>query len=346
MIAAAGKRRIDMNTSRWRRTAAIAIALSFAAVAPAIARDTLAEGQFDKTLKVSGAVDLTVMTGAGSISVRTGDSSTLHVIGHIRVNSGWNDGFHMDQKTADAKVHELETNPPIEQTGSTIRIGDIHDEELKRNVSISYEIVTPADTRLHSSTGSGGQEVDGVKGPVEATTGSGTMHISRIGAELQASTGSGSITLDTIQGSVRATTGSGGIRAENIGGGLTAQTGSGNIEYSQTAAGDVDVQTGSGEIELRGVHGRLSARAGSGSIRAEGTPSGDWRIHTGSGGVTVELPQNAAFDLEASTNSGGLTTSHQLLVSGTLNRHELRGKANGGGPLVSVSTGSGSVRIE
>lgn len=335
-----------MKAAIWRRLALATIALAAIAVAPAMARDTLAEGQFDRTLKVSGNVDLTVETGSGRISVRTGDGSSLHVIGRIRINSGWDNGWHMDQKTAEAKVHELETNPPIEQNGSVVRIGEIHDEELRRNVSISYEIVTPADTKLRSSTGSGEQELDGVKGPVEASTGSGGMHVSHIGAELHATTGSGSITLDTIQGSVRATTGSGGIRAENIGGGLTAQTGSGNVEYSQTAAGDVEVQTGSGEIELRGVHGRLSARAGSGSVRAEGNPTGDWRIHTGSGGVTVQLPHDAKFDLEASTNSGSLTTSHELMVSGTLGRHELHGKANGGGPLVSVSTGSGSVRIE
>jgi hypothetical protein len=106
------------------------------------------------------------------------------------------------------------------------------------------------------------------------------------------------------------------------------------------------VQTGSGRIELRGVHGRLSARAASGTIEAEGSPTGDWRLHTGSGGVTLRLPADAGFELEASTGSGGLTTSHELTISGTMSRHELRGKAHGGGPLVSVSTGSGSVRVE
>ena len=331
-----------MGLANWHRSALIAAALATVAIAPALARDTVAEGSFDRTLKVSGAVDLTVETGSGGITVRTGDGSSVHVIGKIRVNSDW----HIDDKNAQDKVHRLESNPPIDQNGNTITIGDIHDEDLKRNISISYELVVPADTRLRSSTGSGSQELDGVKGPVEATTGSGSLRISHIGAELRASTGSGTITLDTIQGAVRANTGSGSIRADNVGGGITAQTGSGNIEYSQTAAGDVDVQTGSGRIELRGVHGRLSARAASGSIEAEGSPTGDWRLHSGSGGVTLRLPADAGFELDASTGSGGLSTSHELTVSGTMSRRELRGKAHGGGPLISVSTGSGSVRVE
>jgi hypothetical protein len=306
--------------------------------------DNYTEGQFEKTLKVSGAVNLSIGTGSGSVSVRPGDGSTIHVIGRIRVHEGWG----ISEASAKEKVHKLETNPPIEQDGNTIRIGEIHDEELRRNVSISYEVVTPAETQLHSSTGSGSQMIEGVRGPVEATTGSGSINISRIGNELRASTGSGTITLEEIKGGVRATTGSGSIRAHGIAGGLSAHTGSGTVEYEQTAPGDVDIETGSGGIEMRGVRGTVRARAGSGHISVEGTPTGDWRLHTGSGGVTLRLPANAGFELDASTGSGSvsITPEHELTVSGTLNRHELHGKAHGGGPLIYASTSSGSIRVE
>lgn len=322
---------------------AMIVAVAFAASSAFAADDSYAEGSFDRTLKVTGAVDLTISTGSGSINVRTGDAASLHVSARIRVNEGW----HITDKEAKDKVAKLEANPPIEQDGNTIRIGEIRDEELRRNVSISYEVITPADTRLHSSTGSGSQTVDGVRGPAEATTGSGSLHISHVGAELRATTGSGTITLDDIKGSVRATTGSGGIRATGIAGGLSAEAGSGSIELEQTAAGDVDVQTGSGGIQLRGLHGAVRARAGSGAITAEGVPSGEWRLHTGSGGVTLRLPADAGFDLEASTSSGNISTTHELTVSGVIgNRHELHGKAHGGGPLISASTASGSIRVE
>jgi len=322
---------------------AMTITVALAATVTRAADDNYAEGSFDLTLKVSGAVDLTISTGSGSINVRAGDASSVQVSARIRVNEGW----HISDSEAKDKVSRLEANPPIEQEGNTIRIGEIRDEELRRNVSISYEVVTPAESRLHSTTGSGSQTVEGVRGPVEATTGSGSLHITHIGAELRASTGSGTISLEDIKGSARATTGSGGIRAMGIAGGLSAVTGSGTIELEQTATGDVDVQTGSGGIELRGVHGRISARAGSGHISADGVPTGDWRLHTGSGGVTIHLPADAGFELEASTGSGTISTTHELTVSGIIgSRHELRGKSHGGGPLISASTSSGSIRVE
>lgn len=327
--------------------AVLGIFLAAAAARPTNAYasdDNYVEGQFDKTLKVTGAVNLSVDTGSGSISVRPGDGSTVHVIGRIRVHEGWG----ISETSAKDKVHKLEANPPIVQEGNTIRIGEIRDEELRRNVSISYEVVTPAETQLHSSTGSGSQMVEGLRGPVDSTTGSGSINASKIGNELRASTGSGTITLEEIKGSVRASTGSGGIRANGIAGGLNAHTGSGTVEYEQTAPGDVDIETGSGGIQMRGVHGSIHARAASGTIVAEGTPTGDWRLHTGSGGVTLRLPASAGFELDASTGSGSvsITPEHELTVSGTLNRHELRGKAHGGGPVIYASTSSGSIRVE
>jgi DUF4097 and DUF4098 domain-containing protein YvlB len=332
-----------MKLSRLSRNAALALTMAFAFSIACAAQDRAAEGSFDRTLKVSGTVDLTVSTGAGSITVRPGDASSVHVSAKIRVN----EGSHITEAEAKDKVSKIEANPPIEQQGNTIRIGEIRDEELRHNVSISYEISTPANTQLKSSTGSGSETLDGVKGPVEASTGSGSLHISHIGGELHATTGSGSITLDGVQGNVRASTGSGGIRADAIGGGLTAKTGSGNVELTQTAPGDVEAETGSGNIALHGVHGRIRAHAGSGSVTAEGSPTGDWSLHTASGSVTVRLPADAAFNLEASSGSDNISTTHELTVTGVIGgRHELHGKAHGGGPVISASTASGSIRVE
>jgi len=332
-----------MKLARFSLNAALALTVALAASAACSAQDRYAEGSFDRTLKVSGAVDLTVATGSGSITVRPGDSSSVHVSAKIRVSEGW----HISFSEAQDKVKRLEANPPIEQSGNVIHIGEIRDEELRHNVSISYEVTSPADTRLRSSSGSGSQTIDGMKGPAEISTGSGGLHISRIGGEVRATTGSGSITLDDVNGSVRASTGSGGIHANGIAGGLTARTGSGTVELSQTAAGDVDIETGSGGVELRGANGRVRVHAGSGSLHAEGKPTGDWDLHTASGSVTLRLPPDAAFNLEASTGSGNISTTHELTVTGVIGgRHELHGKAHGGGPVISAHTSSGSIRVE
>lgn len=300
------------------------------------------EGHFDRALSVNEAVQLEVETGSGSISVRAGGNAKVEIHGTIRANSGW----HANDSDAAEKVRQIESNPPIRQDGNHIVIGRVEDRELLHNISISYEIVVPAETDLRSETGSGSQTIQGITGPVQTGSGSGSLHVSQIGKEVRAHTGSGSIELETIHSSVRATTGSGSIRAIGISGGLVASTGSGSVRLEQASAGDVEVETGSGGIEMSGVKGSVRARTGSGSISAQGEPAGRWRLHTGSGTVTVRLPEKAAFDLDAQASSGNIETTHSITVVGTLGRHELRGKANGGGPLLELSTSSGNIHID
>jgi DUF4097 and DUF4098 domain-containing protein YvlB len=297
-----------------------------------------AEGTFERTLKVTGPVDLDVQTGSGNITVRAGLAGTVQVHGLIRVGMF---EFHGDEK-----LRTLQQNPPIEQTGNVIRIGRIADESLRRNVSISYEVTVPAETKLQSHTGSGRIELDGVRGPASAHSGSGSVKVSNIGSEVRVQTGSGHVELDNIQGEVHAETGSGSIRSTRIGGGFEGHTGSGSVQLAQTAPGNVRVRTGSGRVELENVKGSLRVSTGSGGITAQGEPAGRWDVETGSGNVHVRLPSQAAFEVHARTSSGSISTDHPVTVQGSYNKHELNGMVRGGGNFLDVRTSSGDIRIE
>jgi hypothetical protein len=317
----------------------LALALSFAATMASRSALASDEGHFDRTLTVTGPVDLDVQTGSGEITVHVGDSAKVEVHGRIHANHGLFGG------DVEQHIHEIEANPPIEQAGNTIRVGHIANRDWKNNISISYELVVPAQTKLHSESGSGDQIVDGINGPADANSGSGSVRLSNIGADTHAHTGSGDIELNAIHGAARATAGSGGIRAIGIAGGLTASSGSGSVKLEQTAAGDVEIGTGSGDVEIKGAKGAVKVQTGSGSITAQGDPAGDWRLHTGSGDVSVELPQQAAFNLVARTSSGSIDSSREIAVQGKLSPRELQGKVGGGGPTVELSTSSGSIQI-
>ena len=299
-----------------------------------------AEGHFARTLQVTGAVELEVQTGSGTIDVRTGDSSTVRITGTIRTTSGWFDGTD-----AENKVHYLEANPPIEQHGNAIKIGRIEDEDLQRDISISYEIVVPVETRLRSNSGSGEQNVSGLRGPVQASSGSGNLRLTNIGDMVRASTGSGRISMEGVKGTVRASTGSGEILATGVAGGLHASTGSGSVTLRQTAPGDVEVSTGSGTLQLEGVHGAVRAQTASGNILVEGEGQGSWRLSTASGNVTVRLPGEQGFTLHTHTVSGSVHTAREVTVQGDFGKHELEGKV-GGGFMLDVSTVSGNIRVE
>jgi len=305
----------------------------FAAV-PALASR---EGSFHRSLQVTGPVDIDLSTGSGNVSVRAGAEGKVEITGHIR-SSGWFDN-------AQDRISRLEANPPIQQSGNSIRIGHIQDTDLLHNISISYELVVPAQTQLTSHSGSGRQEIDGLAGAINVDSGSGDVSISNVGNAVQAQTGSGDMKLASIKGEVHAKTGSGSIRATEIAGGFEGETGSGHIEFQQSAPGFVRVRTGSGGIDARGVRGSLEARAGSGEISADGEPRGGWIVHTGSGSVRLRLSTDAAFDLNARTSSGSISVNRPVTVQGIINRKEIHGRVRGGGPQVEVKTSSGNIEI-
>lgn len=281
-----------------------------------------ADGQFQKDLTVSGTVDLEVGTGSGDIHVRPGSGSTVHIVGRVHV-SNWGSNSNDEEK-----VNRIVQNPPVQQLGSLVKIGKIDDPELRRHVSISYDITAPANARIAANTGSGAIDVEGFQG------------------RLSADTGSGDVTLRDITAEVHSHTGSGHITAQNVGAPFVASTGSGDMEIALNSSGDVDVHTGSGRIQVEHANGSLRAKTGSGDVRANGVPSSNWFVQTGSGAVTLKLADATNFDLDASTGSGDLHLAKPVTVQGKLSKHEIHGKVGNGGPKVEVHTGSGDIEID
>ena len=288
-----------------------------------------ATGSFQQTISIDEPITLDVSTGSGAISIRAGDSGQVEITGHIKVRHGSFLGlFKTSSDEMQAFVDRFESEPPVILADGRLQVGHVKDKRFGRNVSISYEIVVPVSTEVKSHTGSGSQEIYGVSGPVEVGTGSGRL------------------TLSDIDGAVSARTGSGAITADGIAGSFEAHSGSGSIRLTQAAPGDVVVTTGSGSSELHGVVGALRVKAGSGRIVVDGRQEGAWNLDTGSGSVRVSLPENAAFDLDAESGSGGINIDHPLTVQGKISKRHLRGQVRGGGEQLTIETGSGSIRID
>lgn len=284
-----------------------------------------AKGSFDETYAVAEPFMLDVKTGSGKIDIRAGSGGEITIIGKIKVSTGW---FGRSSKKAEDIVQELEATPPVEISDGLVRVGYIEDKRLRRNVSISYEIVVPAATEVKSHTGSGSQSVSGVSGPVEVGSGSGRL------------------TLRDIDGPVEARAGSGSIRADGVAGAFEAHTGSGEIRLTQVAPGDVKATAGSGSIELHSIVGSVHARSGSGRIDVEGQQTGPWDLDTGSGSVHVALPADAAFTLDAESNSGSIVVDHPVTIQGKVSKKRLKGEVRGGGEVLKIETGSGQIRVE
>jgi hypothetical protein len=303
------------------RFAGLAIALAVCFSTTAVFAST-PQGTFERTLQVTGPVDLEVLTHSGDVTVRSGPAGSVSIRGKIFVSDRWLRGERKDDVTA------IEQNPPVRQEGNSIHIDYVE----ARDISVDYEITVPADTALRAHTGSGDQIIEGLKGNAELQSGSGDLKVARLTGEIHVQTGSGN------------------VRAREISGPVRGGTGSGDVVVEETGAGDIDLHTGSGNITARGVQGAFRAEAGSGDITAEGSQSGSWDIKTGSGNVHVRLPNNAAFEARISTSSGtvDIDAPVEMTVQGRVQetRKSINGKVRGGGPLLAVRTGSGDIHVE
>ena len=317
--------------------AALAGAVALASASPASAQSR--EGSFDRTLQVTGPVNLEVRSGSGSIRIVPGAGDTVRVTGRIRAGWSWFSG------NAAERIREIERNPPIRQSGNVIRVGGEGEERLFRNISISYDVTVPVRTTVEARTGSGSVDVGDLEGAVEAHSGSGSIVVGRVAGAVAARTGSGGIEVRGAA-SLEANAGSGSIKAIGIGGAVRAHSGSGSVRVEHAGRGDLDVSSSSGSVTVTGVDGAARVSSSSGGVNVEGRPAGPWTIHSSSGSVVLRLAKDAAFDLDAQASSGGIDLSHPVTVSGRVDRRHVTGKVRGGGSLVEVHTSSGGIRIE
>ncbi len=288
---------------------ALAITLCGLAVLPLNAATT---GHFERTLQVNGAVELEVTSGSGNITVHQGGAGTVAVTAKIHSNNG---SWLFGSGNVEERIHKIEQNPPIVQQGNTIRIGRFEDRELTRNISIDYDITVPPQTKLTSHTGSGDQTISGLQLPMTAKTGSGNITVERVSAETRVSSGSGDLKINSIKGVLYADTGSGNIHAEDVAGDVFAIPEAATLKCGRARRQRESANRLRQHPTAR-REGRPAADAGSGNIEVEGEPTSDWQLVAGSGNITLKVPTQASFNIDARTSSGSLKVKSSVHHAG------------------------------
>jgi hypothetical protein len=168
-------------------------------------------------------------------------------------------------------------------------------------------------------------------------------------ADLDVSTGDGAIVLAPLAGEIRAHSGDGAIEADGLCGELTLTTGDGHIRAS-ALDGSLVARSGDGSITLDGRFDRLEVGTSDGRVSAtarEGSRlASAWDLHSGDGGLTLRVPATLRADLDLRTGDGHVTVDLPVEVSGRMERHTVFGRMNGGGPLLRMRCGDGSIRLE
>jgi DUF4097 and DUF4098 domain-containing protein YvlB len=211
-----------------------------------------------------------------------------------------------EQNTIDAKV----TTTRYKIGGDGIRI-----EEHQTGDSVEIDVRFPHSHGILMDWGQRRVEIDirmPREGKLDLHTGDGKIDLGNFKGEMDLRSEDGAQEIDGVDGKLRAVTGDGHIRAR----------------------GRFD------ELDLKTGDGRLDARADAGSSLRTG-----WRLESGDGTVTLDVPENLAADVDLHTGDGHIDLDMPITTEGKIRENEVRGKLNGGGNLLMIHTGDGSIRL-
>ena len=216
--------------------------------------------------------------------------------------------YTWDQNTIEAKV----TTTHYKIGGEGIRI-----DERQAGDVVEIDVRYPHLHGFGITINGGNHRVDidihmPREGRVDLHTSDGKIELANFKGEMQLHSGDGSQEIDSVDGKLRATTGDGHIRAN----------------------GRFD------ELELKTGDGRVDARAAAGSTLTAG-----WRLESGDGSVTLEVPDTLSADVDLHTGDGHIDLDMPVTTEGKIHENEVRGKLNGGGNLLVIHTGDGSIRL-
>src|SRR5579864_1963628 len=151
------------------------------------------------------------------------------------------------------------------------------------------------------------------EGAVNLRTGDGKIEVASLKGEMDMHTGDGSVNLDGVDGKLHASTGDGHIQA--------------NGRFDE-----LDLKTGDGHVDVRATGGSTLANS--------------WRLETGDGSVSLEVPHDLAADVDLHTSDGHIDLDMPVTAEGKLRQNEIHGKINGGGSLLTIRTGDGSIHLK
>jgi hypothetical protein len=210
--------------------------------------------RIEESYTMADAPSLEIDNFAGNVSIRAGESGTIHVVATKRASRT------RDLSVIGVGIHEKEGGLVI-KTGRPLSRG---------NAAVDLEITTPADSRLDLELGAGNVSVRGLSGGVEASVGAGNVNIHDVTGTLKANTGAGTMAVQGAAGPAHLNNGAGVIMYQGTPqGDCRFNSGAGAISLELPAQPNVtlDLKTGVGTIEIKcPVDGQVSKRRVQGVI--------------------------------------------------------------------------------
>jgi hypothetical protein len=295
--------------------------------AEAIAKEKYEE-KFEKTVSLAKDGKVSLHNITGSIVVKSWNK------GEVKIDATKiSKATTLDKAKENASLVKIE----VEKEGNTLRIKTEYPDEGKimrrrsLNVSVKYSLVIPAKASVKIDSVTGGVDLEKIGGAVKVNIVTGGIVVKKADKGVDCETVTGKINLQNITGDAFMETVTGRITASQIKGSIKANVVTGRIELREVSeASVVDGNTVTGTVIYDGKINR----------------DGRYTLKTHTGRIEMTLPADSGFDLEANTFSGSIESDFDIKVSGKISKKRISGVVNKGGPLVKLSTFSGSVYLK
>jgi hypothetical protein len=304
-----------------------------------------ADANLKKIFAVQPGGQLVVDVDLGSIDITTGDGTRIEVQVLRKITRG-----------SDAKADELLAAQEVTfaQNGNTVEVHAKRKKDFSTwlslggpNLQVEYKITMPKKFNLDLKTAGGSISCGDLEGELKAKTAGGNLKFAAVSGPVNAHTSGGSITLGNAAAAVMAKTAGGNIHLGEMFADTTAETSGGSIEVKLSKA-PLTAKTAGGNILIGDARATVEARTSGGSITAtfSAQPKEDCHLSTAGGSIHVKVASNLAFDIDARTSAGGVSTGLPVVVQGEVKRSQLQGKLNGGGKVLVMKSSAGSISLE
>jgi DUF4097 and DUF4098 domain-containing protein YvlB len=125
---------------------------------------------------------------------------------------------------------------------------------------------------------------------------------------LDLTTTNGKVSVVGMVGKTEARTSNGAIEAKGSRGELILRTSNGSVAV-EGGTGRISAQTSNGSIEIASTKSAIDAQTSNGRVSFSGAlPEGKHTLRTSNGSIQLKLPDFAAFELNATTSNGRITS--------------------------------------
>jgi DUF4097 and DUF4098 domain-containing protein YvlB len=331
--------------------------------------------RFDDQLQQAfpASASLHVVSDRGGIIVNASDDNTIKVVAHKQVAA---------DNDEQAKKFDSETRPTISISGNVVTVTANTSGGGQHSITTDLEIYLPRKAALDLAARRGDVEVHGRDGDVRISSSRGDVALTDLGADASLTLRKGSLTANHVHGNltldgrlddthISDVAGSvnltgeyfGDIALSKIAKATSFKSSRTDLEFSkldgeltiesgdlrgQSMTGPVRLLTSAKDVHLDNISGdlRLEDKNGSVEVNAGRLPLGNIRITNSKGDISIILPKNSAFNVQAHTRNGDIQSEFEgVRVNAGDNESSATGSVGNNGGRLEINNEHGSIEI-